>query len=670
MRRWLPIVAALALLAAPARSGDLRIAKATDALGNDDSGDQQPAVIGEDARRPLVVQVTTARGRAAVGARVVFEPVDPAAVAIDRPGAVTDIKGYARCLPRPIGAPGPAYLTASLADDPARRVTFRIQAMRPHWWLVAFLGAAGGIALFLFGLRFCSRGLQKAAGSRLRQMLWSLTGNRYAGMGVGVLVTAIIQSSTATTVMLVSLANAGLIGLRQVLGVILGADIGTTITVQLIAFKLSDYCLVFVAGGFLAMVAAGKRPWRFYPQIVFGFGLIFYGMKLTADAMEPLKALPWFLGLFSGMAALPLAGVLIGILMTLVVRSSAATIGILLTLAFQGLVDLRAAMPVIIGANVGTCGSALLAAWGGTAEAMLVAWGHTVFKLLAGIAACLLIGPFTQLVAGWGGPAARQIANAHTAFNLIAAALFLPLLTPLERVIRALAPRAAVGHKDFGPQYLDERVLDAPSLAIGSVFREILRMADLVRDMLVRSLAALETGDAQLAKELVAEDDKIDTLEEAITPFVARLTQEELSGDQSNRGVELLYIVNDLEHIGDVISKNIMGHAIKKIELQLAFSEGGREDIRRLHRETVRTLEIAIDAFASGDRALAAQALARKDEVHALERELYKQHLDRLSQGYRESRETSTIHLDLLSDLERINFHASQVGAAVLALPK
>lgn len=665
-------IAALALLAAAALlpAADLRIAKATDAMGNDDSGDRQLAVIGRDITRPLVVQVTTARGKPVSGVRVSFEPVDRSTASIDRAESATDLQGYARCVVRPTGGAGPCYVAASIAADPGRRVTFTLQALPPHWWLIALLGTAGGIALFLFGLRFSSRGLQKAAGARLRQMLWSLTGNRFMGMGVGVFVTAIIQSSTATTVMLVSLANAGLIGLGQVLGVVLGADIGTTITVQLIAFKLSDYCLVFVAGGFLAMVAAGKRPWRYYPQIVFGFGLIFYGMKLTADALEPMKALPWFLGLFAGMADLPLLGILIGILFTLVIRSSAATIGILLTLAFQGLVDLRAAMPVIIGANVGTCGSALLAAWGGTSEAALVAWGHTIFKLIAGIAAWLLIAPFTQLVSGWGGPAARQIANAHTAFNLFAAVLFLPLLTPLERLIRKLAPAAPARQKAFGPRYLDDRVLDTPSLAIGSVFREILRMADLVREMLARALEALERNDPQLARQLILEDDKLDILEEAITPFVAKLSQEDLSGDQPSRGVELLYIVNDLEHIGDVISKDIMGHAGKKIEQQLVFSESGLQDIRDLHRETVKTLETAIAALAAGDRTLAAQALARKDEVHAMERGLYKKHLDRLAQGYKESQETSAIHLDLLSDLERINFHASQIGAAVLSLPK
>ncbi|HTY07997.1 MAG TPA: Na/Pi symporter, partial [Candidatus Edwardsbacteria bacterium] len=409
----------LATLAAGAAAGDLAIAKATDAMGRDDSGDRQLVVVGQALQRPLVVQVSDRRGKPVAHVAVAFEPVDSATAVIERAEPATDVKGYARCLVRATRGPGTVYVQARLANDPTQQVTFSAQAFPPHWWLIAFLGAVGGIAFFLFGLRFSSRGLQKAAGARLRQMLWSLTGNRLVGLGIGALVTAIIQSSTATTVMLVSLVNAGMIGLGQVLGVILGADIGTTITVQLIAFKLSDYCLLFVVGGFLAMVAAGKRPWRFYPQIVFGFGLIFYGMKLTSDALEPLKALPWFLDLFAGMADKPLLGILIGMLFTLLIRSSAATIGLLLTLAFQGLIGLPAAMPVIIGANVGTCGSALLAAWGGTSEARLVAWGHTAFKLVAGAIALALLGPFTRLVAGWGGPVSRQIANAHTAFNLI-----------------------------------------------------------------------------------------------------------------------------------------------------------------------------------------------------------------------------------------------------------
>ncbi|MDQ7798808.1 MAG: Na/Pi cotransporter family protein [Candidatus Edwardsbacteria bacterium] len=661
---------AAGLFSMPLWGADHRISKAVDALGSDVSGDRQAVTIGKPAGHPLVVQITDARGRPVAGARVVFLPVGEGTAQLEPDTAVSDLKGNAISRIVPQRQLGNIYVQAQLAADPRKAVTFSFNSYQNHWWLISLLGAVGGLVLFLFGIRFCSRGLQKAAGTKLKQMLWSLTDNRFKGLGVGILVTAIVQSSTATTVMLVSLTNAGLISLSQVLGVILGADIGTTITVQLIAFKLSDYCLALVVAGFLAMMLAGKRPWRYYPQIVFGFGLIFFGMKLTADSLLPLKSMPWFLALFAGMGSLPLLGVLIGVMFTLLVRSSAVTIGIMLTLAFQDLIALPAAMPIIIGANIGTCGAALMAAWGGNQESIKVAWGHTIFKVLAGIAALIFIAPFIALVQRFGGDAARQIANAHTIFNVLASLLFLPWLKPFGKFLNRMIPMVSPEQKTFAPKYLDDRALETPSLAIGQVSQELLRMADLVRDMLVRSCEVLEKNDISLRNQLVADDDKVDLLEEAITPFVVKITQEDLSGDQSSRGVELLYIVNDIENIGDVISKNIMGHAAKKIEQHLAFSEEGLAEIRSLYRETLATLDLAIGALASGDLELARNAHNRKDQVLALEKELYKKHLGRLQAGFKESRETSTMHLDLLSDFERINFHASQIGAALLGRAK
>jgi phosphate:Na+ symporter len=661
---------AASLFSMPLWGANHRISKAVDALGSDVSGDRQAVTIGKPAGHPLVVQITDARGRPVAGARVVFVPVGEGTAQLEPDTAVSDLKGNAISRIIPHKQLETIYVQAHLAADPKKAVTFSFNSYQNHWWLISLLGAVGGLVLFMFGIRFCSRGLQKAAGTKLKQMLWSLTDNRFKGLGVGILVTAIVQSSTATTVMLVSLTNAGLVSLSQVLGVILGADIGTTITVQLIAFKLSDYCLALVVAGFLAMMIAGKRPWRYYPQIVFGFGLIFFGMKLTADSLLPLKSMPWFLALFAGMGSLPLLGVLIGVMFTLLVRSSAVTIGIMLTLAFQDLIALPAAMPIIIGANIGTCGAALMAAWGGNQESIKVAWGHTIFKVLAGIAALIFIAPFIALVQRFGGDAARQIANAHTIFNVLASLLFLPWLKPFGKFLNQMIPMVSPEQKTFAPKYLDDRALETPSLAIGQVSQELLRMADLVRDMLVRSCEVLEKNDISLRNQLVADDDKVDLLEEAITPFVVKITQEDLSGDQSSRGVELLYIVNDIENIGDVISKNIMGHAAKKIEQHLAFSEGGLDEIRSLYRETLATLDLAIGALASGDLELARNAHNRKDQVLALKKELYKKHLGRLQAGFKESRETSTMHLDLLSDFERINFHASQIGAALLGRAK
>jgi phosphate:Na+ symporter len=654
------------LLSAGVLKAQVRLSKAVDPLGADVSGDGQVAVVGRRIKHPLVVQATNARGKPLAGVKVAYSIAGDRTARIDSLEQSTDAKGYSRCLVTTLDGPQPVYVQACLAADPRQKVTFTLHSFKPHWWLFAFLGSLGGVAFFLFGLRFSSRGLQKAAGARLKQMLWSLTDNSLMGMGVGALVTIIIQSSTATTVMLVSLTNAGLIGLRQVLGVILGADIGTTVTVQLIAFKLSEYSLILVAGGFLLMMMAGKKPWRYYPQIAFGAGLIFYGLKLTSDALVPLKVLPWFTQLFLSLEGQPLLGLLIGTAFTLMVHSSAATIGILLTLAFQGLIPLPAAIPVIIGANIGTCGSALIAAWGQSREAVLVAWGHTLFKLLAGTIAYILMGPFTLLVLRMGGDAARQIANAHTLFNLAAAIIFLPFLVPYEKLLRRIIPVRPDRQREFGPKYLDERVLETPSLAIGQVSQEILRMADIAKEMLARSMEVLEKNDQQLQQTLVAEDDKLDLLEEAITPYLAKIAQEELSGEQSDRGVKLLYVVNDLEHIGDVISKNIMGHARKKIEGHLVFSEEGIKDLREMHQLTMSTLQAAIGAFAANDERLARQAMERKDLVYNRERELYRTHLDRLQKGLKETQETSTIHLDLLGDFERINFNASQIGAAVL----
>ena len=276
----------------PLWGADYHVSKAVDALGNDVSGDRQAVTIGKTAGHPLVVQITDSIGNPVAGAKVVFIPVGESTAEVDPDTAVSDIKGNAICRVIPIKELQTIYIRAETVVDPNTAVTLSLISYQKHWWLISFLGAIGGLVFFLFGIRFSSRGLQKAAGTKLKQMLWSLTDNRLKGLGVGILVTGIVQSSTATTVMLVSLTNAGLISLRQVLGVILGADIGTTITVQLIAFKLSDYCLVLVVGGFLAMMMAGKRPWRYYPQIVFGFGLIFYGMKLTADSFIPLKSMP------------------------------------------------------------------------------------------------------------------------------------------------------------------------------------------------------------------------------------------------------------------------------------------------------------------------------------------------------------------------------------------
>jgi len=466
--------------------------------------------------------------------------------------------------------------------------------------------------------------------------------------------------------MLVSLTSAGLMVLKQTLGVILGADIGTTLTVQIIAFKLSNFSLLIITFGYLWMIVTGKRPSRYFGQIFFGFGLIFYGMMVMAEAMSPLRAFPFFTNLLQSLGRIPPLGILVSLIFTGLVHSSAATIGIALTFAFQGLLDLKSALPIILGANIGTCVSALLASVGGTSEAKRVAWAHTLFKILIVLLYYPLLGPFLRLVELTSSSLSRQIANAHTLFNIFAAIIFLPLLTPYAKLISKFIPEKKDEETKFKPQHLDHKALDTPALALGNAQREILRMADLVQTMVEKAMDVLKFNDRDLRIRLVQEDDKVDILEEAITPYLASLSQEELTKEQSEREVMLLYIVDDLEHIGDIVSKSLMVFANRKIETGFTFSDDGFQEIKHYHGEVLKTLKMAINVLATFDLNLAKEVAQRRLIMNQHQKELHRAHINRLREGLKESLETSTIHLDVLSDLERINYHASNIAFAIL----
>ncbi|MEW6685586.1 MAG: Na/Pi cotransporter family protein [Candidatus Edwardsbacteria bacterium] len=651
---------------------EIIISKAKDPLGQDISGDQQIVRVRSKSR-PLIVLVTDKQGRPKSQVPVYFslkgEPLsnltEDEKAKLLLPRVTSDAQGYARSeilLGKNVGE---YYVETSLGESRSE-VIFRTIGLAKHWEFSIFLAIFGGMALFLFGLGFSSRGMQKAAGARLRKVLWNLTTHRLLGVLVGVGVTTIIQSSTATTVMLVSFANAGLMVLRQTLGVILGADIGTTLTVQVIAFKLSDYALLIVVFGFLLMLVMGRRPSRYVGQILFGFGLIFYGMKIMSDGLSPLKLFPNFITTIGESGKNPFWGILVAMLFSALVHSSAATIGIVLTLSFQNLINLQTAIPLIFGANIGTCFSALLASLNSSTEAKRVAWAHTLFKVMMVLIFLPFVNQFATLIENSTPLLPRQIANAHTLFNLAGALLFLPLLSLYTKLIVQLVPEQKRGEARFGPQYLEQRVLSLPSLALGQAKREVLRTADITGWMLKETFEVFKKNDKSLCEKIVSEDDKVDTLEEAITLYLTKISTEELSEEQSKRTHELLYIVDNLEHIADVISKSLMVYAQKKISSGFYFSEEGFEEIKRLHQETILSFEIAISAIANNDYQLASEVIRRKEEILNLKRQLHDAHLHRLQQGLKESLETSTVHLDLLSDLERINFLTAEICEAML----
>lgn len=520
----------------------------------------------------------------------------------------------------------------------------------------------GGTALLLYGVRLVGEGLQRAAGARLRQFLQTLSGNRVKGLAVGAAVTALLQSSSATTVMLVGFASAGLLSLRQTIGVILGADIGTTVTVQLIAFDLLEIAPLIVFVGWA--VQAVRGPVGYVGRAVLGFGLLFLGIRLIAEGTLPLKENALFRDLLAALIDQGLVLLLLSAAFTALVHSSAATIGIAISLATSGLMTTAGAIPIILGANVGTVATALLASSSANVEARRVAVAHAAFKLGGAALFLPFMSGFAQIIATTAPDVPRQIANAHTIFNVVLAAIFLPFSNLAADVITRAIPERAE-HKE-GAIYLDERVLDTPAVALGQALRETLRMADVVIQSLREAIRVFEKNDEQRMKEIVKRDDVIDRLEEDITRYLTRLTEQQLTPEQIERETALLFVVVDLEAIGDVIDKQLMELAEKKIQGSHTFSSEGLREIVDLHAKVTENVELAVNALAASDRSIAEKVLRHKTPISELERRYRHSHMERLRAGLKESLDTSSIHLDVLLALRQINSFATAIAYAVL----
>jgi phosphate:Na+ symporter len=522
----------------------------------------------------------------------------------------------------------------------------------------------GGTALLLYGVRFVGEGLQRAAGTRLRHILSTLTGNRFKSLLVGAGVTAVLQSSSATTVMLVGFASAGLLSLRQTIGVILGADVGTTVTVQLLAFDLLELSPLVVFVGWVLHVT-GRGTVRYVGQAILGFGFLFLGMMIIHDGMLPLASNELFADLLRALTDQPLVLVLISAAFTALVRSSAAVIGLALSLASAGLMPLFGAIPIIFGANVGTAATAVLAAVGQNAEARRVAAAHALFKVVGAVIFFPFIGPFADLVRMTAPEdVQRQIANAHTIFNVALALLFLPVAGLAADLISRIIPEGR--RTETGPMYLNPAVLDTPAVALGQALREVLRMGDVVLQSLRETRVVLDRNDAALMREIIARDDLIDRLEEDIKQYLVRLREHSLTEEQAERETALIFVIVNLEEIGDVIDKNLMELAEKKIRGNHVFSAQGWREIADLHAKVMENLELAIGALASGDREVAEKVIRHKSIVNTMERQLRAAHIQRLHEGLRESIDTSSIHLDVLASLKRANSLVTGIAYAVL----
>jgi phosphate:Na+ symporter len=530
---------------------------------------------------------------------------------------------------------------------------------------LAVISLVGAICLLLYGMNVAGEALQRVAGQKLRHVLATLGRNRLAALVAGTAITMLTQSSSATTLMLVGFARAGLVEMRQTIGLLLGADIGTTITVQLLAFRIYDYALLIVAIGAGLLLSSKRKMPRDLGQAILGFGLVFLALKIIIESMMPLGQNPLVRELFSSLGDAPLVALLLGAVFAALTTSSAATIGVVLALAAQGMIPLESAVPLVLGANVGTSLAALLSSIGGNPEAKRVAIAHVLFKLIGAAVFLPLSTQFANLIALTSSDPARLVANAHTAFNVALACVFLPLSNHFAEMVCWIVPDQE-NDEGFRPKYLDEYVLESPPLALGQATREVLRLADLVLEMVADTLKVFRDNDEELIEQLERREDQVDLLEESIKSYLTRLSQQTLTEEQSKREVGLLFVINDLEHIGDIVDKSMMQLARKKVEHSLTFSPSGMAEVEDLHRRVVENLQSVINAITTRDQELAQKVLLQKGTISRMERELRQAHISRLHSGARESIDTSSIHMDVLNDLKRINSHASNMAYVVL----
>ena len=548
----------------------------------------------------------------------------------------------------------------------------------------------GGLGLFLFGMKIMSEGLQKVAGKKMRQILALVSNNRFVGCGVGAIVTSVIQSSSATTVMLVSFVDAGLMTLTQAIGVILGANVGTTVTAQLIAFKITNYALPAIAAGVFLKFFVGRRKWIYIGDVLLGFGLVFFGLATMKAGFGPLKENPVFIDLFTRFNADNLGGillcVLVGSILTMILQSSSATVGITMALAMQGLLTFEASVALILGDNIGTTITAELASVGANINAHRTARAHTLFNVVGVINIIIFFPLFVKLIVwltssffGSGPPdlmiggekpnIARYIANSHTMFNVVNALFFLLILPYLVKVAIWLTP-----HKKEEEEldelhhikYLDTKFIDMPSVAIGQARAEIVRMGEAVQvmyDDVIKSFK--ERKLKELSKWRKREDD-LDNLLREITQFLVHVVQKRISPEESKEITSLMRMANNLERIGDAI-ENIAQLSEELIEENLYFSEGAVRDHGLISTEVRRFLDVVVEGIRTEDKEIMALAQKLEDNIDRMREEMKSNHIMRL-QSAACAVDPGLVFVDTLTAFEKIGDFCYNIAQAVAGL--
>jgi len=533
----------------------------------------------------------------------------------------------------------------------------------------------GGLGFFLFGIKFMSEGLRKVASDRLRHILSLLTRHKIVAFGVGTGVTALIQSSSAMTVMVIGFVNAGLLSLTQAIPVVLGANIGTTFTAWLVSFfaifKITTYALPAVGIGFITMMLSRHATARQWGEVIFGFGVLFVGIGFMKDAFEPLESSRRIMDIMVAFSRYPILGVLVGTVVTVLLQSSSATIALVQILAFRGLIDFPSAIPIILGDNIGTTITAQLARIGGTTGAKRVAWSHTFFNVFGTLYMLVFVymGVYSRaiqwLVPGelTGTNVMLHIALAHSVFNVFNAAIFFPLIPALERAVTALVKQKGELIQ-VQPQYLEKHLLETPPLALEQSKKEIVRMLGLAGSALRNAFEMYMTGRQELAKKVHRREDAVDNLQAEITRYLIDISMEGLEEEDAEKLPVFIHSVNDIERIGDN-AENIVELAQRKIDQKLELTGMAVDELTRMFETASGMLDDVYRGLSEGDGESAKSALARERELNRMQMDLRKSHVDRLNDGSCNML-AGIVFIDCVDYIEKIGDHLANIAQGLL----
>lgn len=651
------------------------------------SGDKQTCICSNQCPLPIRAQLVdsvqnTPQANTAVIFSIVHTPDQQAGGSLNHHIAYTDSLGIAETTFQPDNAAGQYLISASTALCPTP-ITYEIQVWKKNWFLFLLMGLAGGLGLFLLGMYLMGEGMQKSAGNRMRAILSKMAHNRFVATGVGAFITMIIQSSSATVVMLMSFVNSKLMRFEQTTGFILGACIGTTITAQIIAFNITDYALLIIAIGFSLRALSGKPGIQYLGEGILGFGILFFGMGIMSEAMYPLRSYEPFLSLLTQLEN-PITGIIIGALFTGIIQSSSAAIGIFIITASQGLLTLETSIPLILGANIGTVFTAFLASLGASSETRKVAVAEAFIKLTGVLAIAWWIPEFTALIRELspattinenihqfdhiGATLPRQIANAHTLFNVLITLLILPFIKQFNHFINYITRRR--NQPTSGVETtnkLEDSLLGTPSLAIQLIKEKLAEMGNLCIQMIAEMALHFESREQKHLDRITQLERETDQLAMDIKSYLLDISSRNITPFRSNEAFLLLYASKEYEQIGDILSNNLLNKGqYWQDNPELHFSNEGKEEIAVLFQKTKEQIKRSITIIKDQDTRAAKELKNKAKHYHQLSIYFEQKHFERLQDSQGTHILKSKIHLEITSMLNAVIRHTDNIARLVI----